>query len=64
MNSRAIANDAEWNKLTPEEQKEWMDALTEADRRWDAAKNNAYAPMNFRQSQMEYEYTHRIEHWE
>lgn len=60
MNIRAIANDAEWDKLTPAEQKEWMDALTEADRRWDAMKNNAYTPRNLNQALLDYERDHRI----
>ena len=60
MNSDVIASDAEWNKLTPAEQKEWMDALTEADRRWDAAKNSAYTPRSLNQALLDYERDHRL----
>lgn len=58
----AIGNDGKWHpwhELTKAEQDEWMEAMTEADRRHDYYKTHE-RPLTLRQSLLEYEAKRRV----
>ena len=49
----------EYKDMTPEEQAEFMEAMTEADRIWDEWKKNGKPP-TLKESLLHYEQDHRI----
>lgn len=58
----AIGNDGKWhpwNELTKEEQDEWMEAMTEAQRRVDYYKTHE-RPLTLKQSLLDYQNRRRL----
>jgi hypothetical protein len=49
----------DFKEMTPDEQREYMEAMTEADRIWDEWKRNG-KPRTLKQQLLDYEQDHRI----
>ncbi len=62
---QAIGNDGlwhDWADLSEEERQSWMDAMTEADRVWEARKRGEFQP-TLRDNLLDYENRHRMDYW-